>query len=84
MLKKASNLFTHLLLYAWHLLLLQSFKTFSMTPLELYIKSLENQLLLMPDGFVKETVISCKELAEGINKMYENTYYNSCQSTDQD
>ena len=55
-----------------------------MTPLELYIKSLENQLLLMPDGFVKETVISCKELAEGINKMYENTYYNSCQPTDQD
>lgn len=55
-----------------------------MTPLELYIKSLENQLLLMPDGFVKETVLSCKELAEGINKMYENTYYNVGQSTDQD
>jgi hypothetical protein len=55
-----------------------------MTPIELYIKSLENQLLLMPDGFVKETVISCKELAEGINKMYENTYYNACEPTDQD
>jgi len=55
-----------------------------MTAIQLYIKSLENQLLLMPDGFVKETVISCKELAEGINKMYENTYNNVSESTDQD
>jgi hypothetical protein len=55
-----------------------------MTPIELYIKSLENQLLLMPDGFVKETVISCKELAEGINKIYEINNYDLSKSTNQD
>ena len=42
-----------------------------MNPLELYIKTLETQLLTMPDGYVRQTVTACKELAEGIKRIYE-------------
>ena len=66
----------HLSLYAWHLLLPQSFKTFSMTPIELYINTLEIKLLTMPnDGYVKETVQACLDLAKGINEIYEINNY---------
>jgi hypothetical protein len=84
MLKKALNLFTHLLLYAWHLLLLQSFKTFSMTPIQLYINALQTQLINMPDGYVRETVQACLNLAQGIKEIYENPNNNVGEPTDQD
>ena len=84
MLKKASNPFTHLLFYAWHLLLPQSFKTFSMTPINIYIKTLETQLINMPDGYVRETVQACLNLAQGIKVMYEDTNNDFSQSTNQD
>jgi hypothetical protein len=85
MLKKASNLCTHLLLYAWHLLLPQSFKTFSMTPIQLYIHTLETKLLIMPnDGYVKETLKACLDLAKGIKEIYENPNNNVSQPTNQD
>jgi len=72
MLKKALNPFTHLLFYAWHLLLPQSLKTFSMTPINIYIKTLETQLINMPEGYVRETVQACLNLARGIKSIYEN------------
>ena len=44
-----------------------------MTPIELYINTLEIKLLTMPnDGYVKETVQACLDLAKGINAIYEN------------
>ena len=56
-----------------------------MTPIQLFIKTLEIKLLTMPkDGYVKETVQACLDLAKGINEIYENTYYNASQPTDQD
>ena len=84
MLVKASNLFTHSLFYAWYLLLLQSFKTFSMNAIETLIYTLETQLKTMPNGYVKETVTACKELAEGIKAIYENPNHDLSKSTDQD
>jgi len=82
---KASNPFTHLLSYAWHLLLLQSFKTFSMTPIKLYIHTLETKLLTMPkDGYVRETVQACLDLAKGINEIYEINNYNISKQPNQD
>mgnify|MGYP000426373724 CR=1 FL=1 len=54
-----------------------------MTPIQLYINTLQKQLINMPDGYVKETVEACLRLAEGIKESYENTYYDSCQSADQ-
>lgn len=43
-----------------------------MTPMQLYIKTLETQLINMPEGFVKETVTACLQLAQGIKESYEN------------
>ena len=44
-----------------------------MTPIQLFIKTLEIKLLTMPkDGYVKETVQACLDLAIGINEIYEN------------
>ena len=43
-----------------------------MSAIQLYIKTLETQLLTMPNGYVRETITACKELAEGIKEMYEN------------
>ena len=56
-----------------------------MTPIQLYIHTLETKLLTMPnDGYVKETVEACLNLAKGIKEIYENSYYNVSQSTNQD
>ena len=47
-----------------------------MTPIELYINTLEIKLLTMPnDGYVKETVQACLDLAKGINEIYEINNY---------
>jgi len=55
-----------------------------MTPIELFIKTLETQLINMPSGYVKETVEACLQLAQGIKSSYENPNYDLSQSTDQD
>jgi hypothetical protein len=56
-----------------------------MSAIELYINTLETKLLIMPnDGYVKETLKACLDLAKGIKEIYENPNHNSCQSTDQD
>jgi len=43
-----------------------------MTPINIYIKTLENQLINMPNGYVRETVEACRNLARGIKSIYEN------------
>jgi hypothetical protein len=55
-----------------------------MSAIQLYIKTLETQLLTMPNGYVRETITACKELAEGIKEMYENPNYGINQPTNQD
>jgi len=52
--------------------------------MQLYIKTLETQLINMPDGYVRETVEACLNLAKGIKESYENTYYDISQPTSQD
>ena len=42
-----------------------------MTPINIYIKTLETQLVNMPDGYVRETVQACLNLARGIKSIYE-------------
>jgi hypothetical protein len=54
-----------------------------MTAIELYIHTLETKLLTMPnDGYVKETLQACLDLAQGIKEIYENPNNNVSQSTD--
>ena len=55
-----------------------------MNPIQTFIYTLETQLKTMPDGYVRETVEACLNLAKGIKEMYENTYYNAGESTNQD
>lgn len=43
-----------------------------MDAIETLIYTLDTQLKTMPNGYVKETVTACKELAEGIKAIYEN------------
>ena len=43
-----------------------------MDAIETFIYTLDTQLKTMPNGYVKETVTACKELAEGIKAIYEN------------
>jgi hypothetical protein len=59
-------------------------KHLTMTAIQLYIKTLETQLINMPSGYVRETVEACLNLAIGIKASYENTYNDISQSTDQD
>jgi hypothetical protein len=60
-------------------------KHLTMSAIELYINTLETKLLIMPnDGYVKETVQACLDLAKGINEIYEITNNNLSQSTNQD
>jgi len=59
-------------------------KHLTMTPIQLYINSLQTQLINMPDGYVRETVQACLNLAQGINKMYEDTNNIVGEPTDQD
>ena len=55
-----------------------------MTPIELFIKTLETQLINMPNGYVKETVTACLQLAQGIKSSYEIPYNNFSEPADQD
>jgi hypothetical protein len=47
-----------------------------MDAIETFIYTLDTQLKTMPSGYVRETVTACKELAEGIKQIYENTNNN--------
>ncbi len=55
-----------------------------MTPIQLYINTLQTQLINMPDGYVRETVQACLNLAQGIKTMYEDTNNNVGEPTNQD
>jgi hypothetical protein len=56
-----------------------------MTPIELYINTLENKLITMPnDSYVKEAVKACLDLAKGINEIYEINNNNFSKPTNQD
>lgn len=55
-----------------------------MDAIETFIYTLDTQLKTMPNGYVKETVIACKELAEGIKAIYENNSNGINQPTNQD
>jgi hypothetical protein len=43
-----------------------------MTPMQLYINTLQTQLINMPNGYVRETVQACLNLAIAIKESYEN------------
>jgi hypothetical protein len=55
-----------------------------MTPMNIYIKTLETQLINMPDGYVRETVQACLNLANGIKTIYENPTNDFSEPTNQD
>jgi hypothetical protein len=60
-------------------------KHLTMTPIELYIRTLEIKLLTMPnDGYVKQTLESCLDLAKGIKEIYEINNHDLSESTNQD
>jgi hypothetical protein len=60
-------------------------KHLTMTPLQLYIHTLETKLLTMPnDGYVKQTLEACLDLAKGIKEMYENPNNNIGNQPNQD
>ena len=62
----------------------KNLKTNNMNAIETFIYTLETQLKTMPDGYTKQTVVACKELAEGINAIYENANNNISQPTNKD
>lgn len=55
-----------------------------MNAIQTFIYTLETQLKTMPDGYTKQTVVACKELAEGINAIYENPDNNFSNEPNQD
>ena len=56
-----------------------------MSAIDLYINTLETKLLIMPnDGYVKQTLEACLDLAKGIKEIYENPNYDLSKSTNQD
>lgn len=59
-------------------------KPTNMDAIQTFIYTLETQLKTMPNGYVKDTVIICKDLAEGIKAIYENNNNNISKSTNQD
>ena len=59
-------------------------KHLTMNAIETFIYTLETQLKTMPDGYVRETVQACLNLAQGIKVMYEDTNNDLSQSTNQD
>lgn len=59
-------------------------KTTNMDAIETLIYTLDTQLKTMPNGYVKETVTACKELAEGIKAIYENPNNNISNEPNQD
>ncbi len=55
-----------------------------MDAIETFIYTLDTQLKTMPNGYVRETVTACKELAEGIKEIYENNNNRLNQPTNKD
>lgn len=55
-----------------------------MDAIETFIYTLDTQLKTMPNGYVRETVTACKELAEGIKTIYENNSNGINKPTNQD
>jgi hypothetical protein len=55
-----------------------------MDAIETFIYTLDTQLKTMPNGYVRETVTACKELAEGIKAIYENNSNGINKPTNQD
>lgn len=55
-----------------------------MDAIETFIYTLDTQLKTMPNGYVRETVTACKELAEGIKEIYENNSNRINQPTNKD
>ncbi len=58
--------------------------TNNMDAIETFIYTLDTQLKTMPNGYVRETVTACKELAEGIKEIYENNNNRLNQPTNKD
>jgi len=58
--------------------------TNNMDAIETFIYTLDTQLKTMPNGYVRETVTACKELAEGIKEIYENSNNRLNQPTNKD
>jgi hypothetical protein len=50
----------------------------------LIMDAIETQLKTMPNGYVRDTVTACKELAEGIKAIYENPNNNISNQPNQD
>lgn len=55
-----------------------------MDAIETFIYTLDTNLKIMTNGYVKETVTACKELAEGIKAIYENNNHGTNKPTNQD
>jgi len=55
-----------------------------MDAIQTFIYTLETQLKTMPNGYVRETVEACKNLAQGIKEMYENPNNNISNQPNQD
>jgi hypothetical protein len=55
-----------------------------MDAIQTFIYTLETQLKTMPNGYVRDTVTACKELAEGIKEIYENPNNNISNESNQD
>lgn len=58
--------------------------TNNMNAIEAYISTLENQVKSMPNGYVRETIQICIDLANTYNKLYENNSNGINQPTNQD
>jgi len=58
--------------------------TNNMDAIETFIYTLDTQIKTMPNGYVRETVTACKELAEGIKEIYENSNNRINQPTNKD
>jgi hypothetical protein len=59
-------------------------KHLTMNAIETFIYTLETKLKTMPNGYVRDTVTACKELAEGIKEIYENPNNNISNQPNQD
>jgi hypothetical protein len=60
-------------------------KHLTMDAIQTFIYTLETKLLIMPnDGYVKETLKACLDLAKGIKEIYENPNNNIGNQPNQD
>ena len=55
-----------------------------MDAIETLIYTLDTQLKTMPNGYVKEAVKACLDLAKGIKEIYENPNNNISNQPNQD